>query len=92
MDTIINYEHKIDQQQEVSVYSMSLPSSFRVQVDARGSLKFCQVAILAARPAQLLGLKHATTKKNCCIVNLGSEISLPLSFAQSVRGFFDAGI
>ncbi len=79
--TIIDYEHKIDQEQEVRVHSMSLPSAFRV--DARGSLKFRQVAILAARPAQLLGLKHATNVQNkCCIVKLGSKISLPLRFAQ----------
>jgi hypothetical protein len=55
LDTIIKYEHKIDQEQEVRVHSMSLPSAFRV--DARGSLKLRQVAILAARPAQPLGLK-----------------------------------
>ncbi len=30
LDTIINYEHKIDQEQEVRVHSMSLSSAFRV--------------------------------------------------------------
>jgi hypothetical protein len=55
---------------------MSLPSAFRL--DARGALKFCQVAIRAAHPAQHLGLK--TNKQ--LIVSL-------LNWAQQQRKISD---